>query len=143
MASMSGKNGLIKIGALKAVEMDEWDLEATLDTEETAFMQASGWKAKVPMLSDWTANIKGKWDMTDATDTVQQDMMNNLLGLKDATMQPTEIAIDLYIDITAGSLKHYTGDCIIKSMSVKCPANGIVTVEFALEGNGVLAYSTT
>lgn len=145
MTMYSGRLGYVTVGtpAKKCVTLTEWNLDVNADTETLEYFGNNGWKAAMSNMVDWSATARGFWDMDDATDTGQQDMQNNLLGLT-AGMVPTDVAVQFWVEDNGATHKHYDSTAaVIKSLNVKCNANGIVEVEFSFEGNGAIDYSTT
>ncbi len=129
MAVFTGYGGKVMVGTATVAELSEWDLDISLDTEQTNAFQDQ-WKEYTPTLKEWSGKASGRWDMTDTT---------GQKALQDAMLGGTTVTIKLYIDNT----KNYSGTAIIDKISIKTSAEGVAEVDFSFKGSGALTYSAS
>jgi len=128
MATYSGQDGVIKIGAVTVAEVKSFSIEETGDTlEDTA--QGDDWRTHKPGLKAWSGSAEAHWDPDD---TGGQDVL--VVGASvSGVFHP--------YGATSGAAK-LTGTCTVVSRSISSELEGIVAVSFSFTGNGELTQGT-
>jgi len=65
MATISGKDGQIKIGTTKLADITSWSLVTTAKNQSYASSATAGWKTRREGIRDATGTIRFKVDMAD------------------------------------------------------------------------------
>lgn len=123
MAVFTGTGGAVKIGANTVAEIDSWDVTpGTKDADITKF--GDTWEENLPILTNWTAKISGRFDPTDT---------NGQLALWTAFTGRTTVAIELDIDGT----HHFSGSGYV-TPSYKTAVSAVATADYTIKGTGAL-----
>lgn len=127
MATHTGSEGLIKIGANTLGELRSYSLETTGDTIEDTSMGDSARTYKAG-LTAWsgTASL-----YMDEADTAQI-----------ALVVGAEITVSFYFEGNQTGDKYYTGTAIVTGKSVSASFDGLVESEISFTGTGTLSLST-
>ena len=133
MAEISGKVALVEYDGGQVASLDNWTV--TVDTnmlDITTFSTGDlQFRSFTPGLSGWTATVSGNFDSTST----------GLTDLRVATLTPATGTIILYADKVGGEALQ--GDTFISGMGQSAAIDGKVEIDFSLQGNGVLTFSTT
>ena len=133
MSEISGKVALVEYGGVFIQSLDNWT--ATVDTEMldiTTFSTGTlQFRDFIPGLSGWIATVSGNFD---STSTGLDDMRIN-------TLVPATATVTLYADKVGG--ESLTGNTFISSMGQTAAIDGMVEIDFSLQGTGALTFSTT
>ena len=133
MAEISGKVALVEYGGVFIQSLDNWTV--TVDTnmlDITTFSTGDlQFRSFTPGLAGWTATVSGNFD---STSTGLDDLRIN-------TLTPSTATVTLYADKVGG--ESLTGNTFISGMGQTAAIDGKVEIDFSLQGNGVLTFSTT
>jgi hypothetical protein len=128
MATYTGKNGAVYVGANAVAEIKDWSLETTSETVADTVMGDS-WVTHKPTLKSWTSSFNAIWDDADTT--------GQLLVVEGA-----EITINLYPTGNNTGDVEWSGACIVTSVSKSASFDGLVEASFSVTGNGALTTGT-
>ena len=109
MATISGKNGKVMIGATALAEITDWTFHATSNNHAYASSSTGGYRRRVPGVKDGSGSIGFKLDPADPiTDDFDEGSVVTLLLYLDAThfcSVPAVIdSISLAVDISSGDV---------------------------------------
>jgi hypothetical protein len=127
MATHTGSEGTIKIGANTLGELRSFSLETTGATIETSNMGTTARTYKAGLTS-WTGTASLFWDELDTA--------------QNACTVGSEITIAVYPEGATAGDKYYTGTAIITGKSVSASFDGLVESEISFQGTGTLSFST-
>lgn len=127
MATHTGSEGLIKIGANTLGELRSYSLETTGDTIEDTTMGDSARTYKTGLTS-WTGTASLYMDETDTAQI--------------ALTVGSEITVAFYFEGNQTGDKYYTGTAIVTGKSVSGSFDGLVESEISFQGTGTLSLST-
>ena len=129
MATHTGSEGTVKVGANAIAEIRSYSVEQTGDTVEDTTMGDS-WRTHKATLKSWTASVDVFWDETDTTG---QGALN--VG--------TEVTLNLYPEGSTTGDVYFTGTGIITGKTVSASYDGMVESSISVQGTGALTQSTT
>ena len=127
MATHTGSEGLIKIGANTLGELRSYSLETTGDTIEDTTMGDSARTYKTGLTS-WTGTASLYMDEADTAQI--------------ALTVGSEITVAFYFEGNQTGDKYYTGTAIVTGKSVSGSFAGLVESEISFQGTGTLSLST-
>lgn len=128
MATHTGNEGVLKIGANTMAEVKSFTVTETADTaEDTA--KGDDWRTFKTTFKSWTGEVEVHWDETDTTG-------------QEACTIGAEVTVGLYFEGDASGDTYHTGSAIITERSIESPDDGIVSMKLSLKGNGALTQST-
>jgi|TARA_A200000159_G_scaffold157887_1_gene174564 hypothetical protein len=128
MATYTGKNGAVYVGANAVAEIKDWSLETTSETVTDTVMGDS-WVTHKPTLKSWTSSFNAIWDDADT---------NGQLAL----VEGAEVTINLYPTGNNSGDVEWTGAVIVTSVSKTASFDGLVEASFSVTGNGPLTTGT-
>ena len=130
MATHTGSEGTVKVGANAIAEIRSYSVEETADTVEDTSM-GDAYRTFKTTLKGWTGSVDVFWDETDTNGQV-------------AMVVGTEITANFYPEgASAGvSEKYYTGTAIVTGRTVTGSFDGMVESTITLQGTGALTLST-
>jgi len=128
MATYTGKNGAVYVGANAVAEIKDWSLETTSETVTDTVMGDS-WVTHKPTLKSWTSSFNAIWDDADT---------NGQLAL----VEGAEVTINLYPTGNNSGDVEWTGAVIVTSVSKTASFDGLVEASFSVTGNGALTTGT-
>ena len=128
MATHTGSEGTVKVGANAIAEIRSYSVEQTGDTVEDTTMGDS-WRTHKATLKSWTASVDVFWDETDTTG---QGALN--VG--------TEVTLNLYPEGSTTGDAYFTGTGIITGKTVSASYDGMVESSISVQGTGALTQST-
>lgn len=127
MAAIMGKSGSARIGANKILNIDSWTLNPTIEVADIT-QYGSSFRARMQTIKDWTAEVSGTLDSTDA----QQGTL-----LDQGTTSSGNIALRLYIN----DANYWSGNAVVTGFAVASSVGDKITVSYSLSGNGALSYT--
>ena len=127
MATHTGSEGLIKIGADTLGELRSYSLETTGDTIEDTSMGDSARTYKAG-LTAWSGTASLYFDEADTAQT--------------ALTVGSTITIKVAFEGTSSGDKFYEGSAIVTGKSVSASFDGLVESEISFTGTGALSLST-
>lgn len=127
MATHTGSEGLIKIGANTLGELRSYSLETTADTiEDTSLGDAA--RTYKTGLTAWSGTASLYFDEVDTAQI--------------ALTVGSEITISVYFEGATAGDKYYTGTAIVTAKSVSGSFDGLVESAISFTGTGTLTLST-
>lgn len=129
MATHTGSEGTVKVGANAIAEIRSYSVEQTGDTVEDTTMGDS-WRTHKATLKSWTASVDVFWDETDTTG---QGALN--VG--------TEVTLNLYPEGSTTGDVYFTGTGIVTGKTVSASYDGMVESSISVQGTGALTQSTS
>lgn len=127
MATHTGSEGLIKIGANTLGELRSYSLETTGDTIEDTSMGDSARTYKSGLTS-WTGTASLYFDEADTAQT--------------SLTVGSSVTVNLYFEGAASGDSYYTGSAIITAKSVSASFDGLVESAVSFTGTGALTLTT-
>ena len=127
MATHTGSEGTVHVGANAIAEIRSYSIEETSDTVEDTAMGDS-FRTHKATLRSWTASVDVFWDETDTNGQV-------------ALVPGSEVTINVYPEGNTSGDDYYTGTAIVTSKSVTASFDGMVEASVSLQGTGTLTSS--
>jgi len=128
MATHSGVEGTVKVGANAIAEIRSFSVEETGDTIDDSTMGDTA-RTYIAGLKTYTASIDCLWDETNTT------------GQGAMTVGAT-VTLNLYPEgATAGDI-YYTGSAIVTGRTITASYDGLVEMSITCQGSGALTQST-
>jgi hypothetical protein len=128
MATHTGVNGVVKVGANTVAEVVGFALNETQDTVEDTSLTDSK-KSYIALRGDATATIECHWDETDTSGQEALDV-------------GTSATIELYPEGADAGDAYYTGTGIVTSADVAVTMDGIVSRNFSIQFSGGVTHTT-
>lgn len=128
MATHTGSEGTVKVGANAIAEIRSYSLEETADTVEDTSM-GDTYRTHKTTLKSFSGSVDVFWDETDT---------NGQLGLAVGS----EVTINFYPEGSSTGDKYYTGTAIVTSKTVTGSFDGMVESTINVQGTGALTFST-
>ncbi len=128
MATHTGSEGTVKVGANAIAEIRSYSVEQTGDTVEDTTMGDS-WRTHKATLKSWTASVDVFWDETDTTG-------------QGALVVGAEVTLNLYPEGSSTGDVYFTGTGIITGVTVSASYDGMVESSISVQGTGALTQST-
>ncbi len=128
MATHTGSEGTVKVGANAIAEIRSYSVEQTSDTVEDTTMGDS-WRTHKATLKSWTASVDCFWDETDTTG-------------QGALTIGAEVTLNLYPEGSTTGDSYLTGTGIVTSKSISASFDGMVESTIAVQGTGTLTTAT-
>ena len=130
MATHTGSEGTVRVGANAIAEIRSYSVEETSDTAEDTSMGDS-YRTFKTTLKGWTGSVDVFWDETDTNGQV-------------ALAPGAEVTVNFFPEgATAGqSERYYSGSAIVTGKTVTGSFDGMVESTITLQGNGSLSFLT-
>ncbi len=128
MATHTGSEGTVKVGANTVAEIRSFSISTTADTAEDTTMGDS-WRTHKTTLKGWSGSLDCFWDETDTTG-------------QGAMVEGAEVTLNVYPEGATTGDKYYTGSAIITGLTINSSFDGLVEASFTFQGNGALSFST-
>ena len=130
MATHTGSEGTVKVGANAIAEIRSYSVEETSDTAEDTSMGDS-YRTFKTTLKAWTGSVDVFCDETDTNGQV-------------ALVVGAEVVSNFFPEgASAGtSEKYYSGSAIVTGRTVTGSFDGMVEASITLQGTGALTLST-
>ena len=128
MATHTGSEGTVKVGANVIAEIRSFSLEESGEVLETTTMGDVS-RTYVPSLRTFTGTVECYWDETDATG-------------QGALTVGAEITLNLYPEGDTAGDTYYTGSAIVTGSSLNSSFDGMVERSITVQGPGALTTST-
>lgn len=130
MATHTGSEGTLKVGANTIAEIRSYSLEETADTVEDTSMGDS-YRSFKTTLKGWTGSVDVFWDETDT------------LG-QGGLVVGSEATINVFPEGASAGLseKYYTGTAIVTGKTITGSFDGMVESTITLQGTGALTEAT-
>lgn len=130
MATHTGSEGTVRVGANAIAEIRSYSVEETSDTAEDTSMGDS-YRTFKTTLKAWSGSVDVFWDETDTNGQI-------------ALAPGSEVTVNFYPEgASAGvSERYYTGSAIVTGKTVAASFDGMVESTITLQGNGALTFAT-
>jgi hypothetical protein len=130
MATHTGSEGTVRVGANAIAEIRSYSVEETSDTAEDTSMGDS-YRTFKTTLKGWSGSVDVFWDETDTNG-------QNLL------IPGAEVTVNFFPEgASAGtSERYYSGTAIVTGKTVTGSFDGMVESTITLQGNGTLSFLT-
>lgn len=130
MATHTGSEGTVKVGANAIAEIRSYSVEQTGDTVEDTTM-GDAWRTHKTTLKSWTGSVDVYWDETDTTG-------------QGALTVGSSVTMNFYPEgATAGTSETYlTGTAIVTGVTVTASFDGMVESTLTVQGVGALTSAT-
>jgi len=124
MSTVTGKDGVVKVGTNTIAEVRSFTLNRTIATVEDTSM-GDVWTTHKVTMKSWSGQVSCYWDKSDTTGQGALDVGN-------------EVTLKLYPEGSSSGDTEYSGSAIISSIEKQVPHDGMVEVTFNFQGNGPL-----
>jgi predicted secreted protein len=128
MATHTGSEGTVKIGANAIAEIRSYSIEETGDTIEDTTMGDSARTYKAG-LKDFSGSVDVYWDETDTTG-------------QGACTVGSSITLNVYPEGSTSADVYYTGTALVTGFSVTGSFDGMVEASISFQGTGGLSKAT-
>ena len=128
MATHTGSEGTVKVGANTVAEIRSFSISTTADLAEDTTM-GDAWRTHKTTLKSWSGSLDCFWDETDTTG-------------QGAMTEGTEVTLSVYPEGASTGDKYYTGTAIITGLTINASFDGLVEASFTFQGTGSLSFST-
>lgn len=127
MATHTGSEGTLKVGANTIGEIRSFSISESADTLEDTSMGDSARTYK-PSLTTFTGSVDVFWDEADA------GQMAMTVG--------ASVTFSAYPEGATAGDKYYTGSAIVTGLTINSSFDGMVEASITLQGTGALSLST-
>jgi hypothetical protein len=128
MATHTGSEGTVKVGANAVAEIRSYSLEETADTTEDTTM-GDTYRTHKTTLKAWSGTVDCFWDETDT---------NGQLALTVGS----EVTINVYPEGATTGDSYKTGTAIVTGKTISASFDGMVESTITLQGTGALTTAT-
>ena len=128
MATHTGSEGTVKVGANAIAEIRSYSIEQTADTTEDTTM-GDAWRTHKTTLKAWSGTVDVFWDETDT---------NGQLAL----VVGAEVTANFYPEGSTTGDAYLTGTAIVTGKTVSASFDGMVESTITLQGTGALTTGT-
>jgi hypothetical protein len=128
MATHTGSEGTVKVGANAIAEIRSFSIEETADTLEDTTMGDTARTYK-PSLTTFTGTVDVLWDETDTTG-------------QGALTIGAAVTLNLYPEGDTSGDTYYTGAAIVTGRTINSSFDGLVEMSISVQGSGALSQTT-
>lgn len=128
MATHTGSEGTLKVGANTIAEIRSYSLEETADTVEDTSMGDS-YRSFKTTLKGWSGSVDVFWDETDTNGQV-------------ALVVGAQVTISVFPEGAVSTDKYYTGTATVTGKTITGSFDGMVESTITLQGTGALTEAT-
>jgi predicted secreted protein len=128
MATHTGSEGTVKVGANAVAEIRSYSVEETADTTEDTTMGDS-YRTHKTTLKSWSGSIDVFWDETDTNG-------------QSALTVGSEVTANFYPEGATSGDAYITGTAIVTGKTVTASFDGMVESTIQLQGTGALTRTT-
>lgn len=128
MATHTGSEGTVKVGANTIAEIRSYSIEETSDTAEDTSM-GDAYRTFRTTLKAWTGSVDVFWDETDTTG-------------QGALTVGSEVAVRFMPEGAATGDTYLTGSAIVTGKTITASFDGMVESTITLQGTGSLTSAT-
>ena len=128
MATHTGSEGTVKVGANAIAEIRSFSIEESADTLEDTTM-GDGARTYKPSLTTYTGTVDVLWDETDTTG-------------QGALTIGAEVTLNLYPEGDTSGDTYYTGAAIVTGRTINSSFDGLVEMSISVQGSGALSQTT-
>lgn len=124
MATHTGSEGTVKVGANAIAEIRSYSIEQTADTTEDTTM-GDAWRTHKTTLKSWSGTVDVYWDETDTTG-------------QGALVVGAEVTANFYPEGSTTGDVYLTGTAIVTGKTISASFDGMIESTITLQGTGPL-----
>lgn len=124
MATHTGSEGTVKVGANTIAEIRSYSIEQTADTTEDTTM-GDAWRTHKTTLKSWSGTVDVYWDETDTTG-------------QGALVPGAEVTANFYPEGATTGDVYLSGTAIVTGVTVSASFDGMIESTITLQGTGAL-----
>lgn len=124
MATHTGSEGTVKVGANAIAEIRSYSIEQTADTTEDTTM-GDAWRTHKTTLKSWSGTVDVYWDETDTTG-------------QGGLVVGAEVTANFYPEGSTTGDTYLTGTAIVTGKTVSASFDGMIESTITLQGTGAL-----
>ena len=124
MATHTGSEGTVKVGANTIAEIRSYSIEQTADTTEDTTM-GDAWRTHKTTLKAWSGTVDVYWDESDTTG-------------QGALVVAAEVTANFYPEGSTTGDTYLTGTAIVTGKTVSASFDGMIESTITLQGTGPL-----
>ena len=124
MATHTGSEGTVKVGANTIAEIRSYSIEQTADTTEDTTM-GDVWRTHKTTLKSWSGTVDVFWDETYTTG-------------QGALVPGAEVTANFYPEGATTADVYLTGTAIVTGKTVSASFDGMIESTITLQGTGAL-----
>jgi len=128
MATHTGSEGTVKVGANAVAEIRSYSVEETADTTENTTM-GDTYRGFSTTLRAWSGTVDVFWDETDTTG-------------QGALVVGSEVTLNFYPEGSTSGDSYKTGTAIVTGKTISASFDGMVESTSTVQGNGPLTTAT-
>lgn len=128
MATHTGSEGTVKVGANAIAEIRSYSVEETADTTEDTTMGDS-YRTHKTTLKSWSGSVDVFWDETDTNG-------------QGALVVGAEVTANFYPEGSTTGDAYMTGTAIVTNKAISAAFDGMVEATITLQGTGALTTGT-
>lgn len=128
MATHTGSEGTVRVGANAIAEIRSYSLEETADTVEDTSM-GDTYRTHKTTLKSFSGSVDVFWDETDTNGQI-------------ALAVGSEVTINFYPEGATTGDTYYTGTAIVTSKTITGSFDGMVESTINVQGTGALTSAT-
>ena len=130
MATHTGSEGTLKVGANTIAEIRSYSLEETADTVEDTSM-GDGYRSFKTTLKGWSGSVDVFWDETDTTG-------------QGSLVVGAQVTINVFPEGASAGVqeKYYTGIATVTGKTITGSFDGMVESTITLQGTAALTEAT-
>lgn len=128
MATHTGSEGTVKVGANTIAEIRSYSIEQTADTVEDTTM-GDAWRTHKTTLKAWSGTVDVFWDETDTNG-------------QSALVVGAEVTANFYPEGSTTGDAYLYGTAIVTGKTVSASFDGMVESTITLQGTGALTTGT-
>lgn len=128
MATHTGSEGTVKVGANAIAEIRSYSIEETADTTEDTTMGDS-YRTHKTTLKSWSGTVDVYWDETDTNG-------------QGALTVGSEVTANFYPEGSTTGDSYITGTAIVTGKTVSASFDGMIESTITLQGTGSLSRTT-
>ncbi len=128
MATHTGKDGVVKVGANDVAEVCSFSLNETADTVEDTTMGDAA-RTHIVTLTSFDGSLDVYWDETDTNGQIA-------LGVG------SSVTLALYPEGDASGATYYSGTALVTSVGKSSSFDGMVEQSISVQGTGALTTAT-
>lgn len=128
MATHTGSEGTVKVGANTIAEIRSYSIEQTSDTVEDTTM-GDTWRTHKTTLKAWSGTVDVFWDETDTNG-------------QSALVVGAEVTANFYPEGASTGDAYLYGTAIVTGKTVSASFDGMVESTITLQGTGALTTGT-
>ena len=128
MATHTGSEGTVKVGANAVAEIRSYSVEETADTTENTTM-GDTYRGFSTTLRAWSGTVDVFWDETDTTG-------------QGALVVGSEVTITFFPEGSTTGDSTKTGTAIVTGKTISASFDGMVESTITVQGNGPLTTAT-